>query len=36
VQREVHHCGAMPRQRVQHLDWLGGSHCGWRRSAKAK
>jgi hypothetical protein len=26
----------MPRQRVQHLDWLGESHCDWRRSAEAK
>jgi hypothetical protein len=26
----------MPRQRVQHLDWLGGRHCSWRWQAKAR
>jgi hypothetical protein len=30
VQCELRHCRAMSRQRVKHLDWLGGRHCGWR------
>jgi hypothetical protein len=36
VQREVCHHGAMPRQQVQHLDWLGESHCNRQRSVEAK
>jgi hypothetical protein len=36
TQGEPCHRGAVPRQRVQHGDWLRGSHCDWRRSTEAK
>jgi hypothetical protein len=36
VQRELRHRRAVPRQRVQHLDWQGGHHGSQRWQTKAR
>jgi hypothetical protein len=36
VQGELRHRRSIPWQQIQHHDWLGRSHCGWRWRAKTK